>query len=144
MRLSVQFVVAVYWVSLILFFSSLEALSAVVPVHLGEWPGYNRGDPKAVRIVGDRAYVAGLLQGLEVMEISDPAKPTHIGGWDVPRGIWVSDVKVSGDLAFLLRTLDELSLGRLGIDIIDTRDPKNLLRVGGINAVGGMEAVGNR
>ena len=60
---------------------------------VGEWPGWPRGNAIGVTVSGNYAYVAHGVWGLQVIDVSDPANPRRVGGYDTSgyaRGVAVS------------------------------------------------------
>jgi hypothetical protein len=80
-----------------------------------------------VAISGDYAYVANGLNGLQVIDISDPANPTYAGGYYTP---WIARaVAISGDHAYVV---DEDA----GLQVIDISDPAAPAYAGGYDTPG--------
>ncbi len=74
-----------------------------------------------LQIVGDYLYIAGFGHGFHVLEISNPAHPKWIGGWNnvtCPVG-----VQVVGRYAYLANRTS-------GLDILDVQDPRSPAQVG--------------
>ncbi|WP_429884721.1 hypothetical protein [Geoalkalibacter halelectricus] len=73
------------------------------------------GTFEQVRVIGDRAYLAGMRAGVQVVDIGDPRRPRVLGV--ARQGIhspW--DLEVSGDLVYV-------SDSRQGLVILDVSDP---------------------
>ena len=67
-----------------------------------------------MQVVGDRAYVADGVAGLQILDVSNPAAVTRLGGYDtagVPQ-----DVQVVGNLAYVAD-------GSGGLQILDVSNP---------------------
>ncbi len=53
------------------------------PVLIGQWPGWPReGYACGVAVSGNYAYVADENAGLQVIDVSNPANPQRVGGYD--------------------------------------------------------------
>ncbi len=72
------------------------------------------GHAYAVKIWGDRAYVAAGTAGLEVFDITDPSAPFIIGSYDTPGE--ALDVAINGGIACVAD-------GDSGLVILDVTDP---------------------
>jgi Tol biopolymer transport system component len=103
---------------------------------VSEWPGFPRGEASAVQVVGNLAYVAIRAGGLVIFDVSDPAAPKRLGGFDTTgeaRG-----VQVVGNLAYVA---DHSA----GLQVIDVSDPASPRRLGGFDTSGwanGVQVVG--
>ena len=60
---------------------------------VGQWPGWPRGNARGVAVSGNYAYVADLDAGLQVIDVSDPANPRRVGGYDTSG--WAGDELVA-------------------------------------------------
>jgi len=81
--------------------------------------GYLQFDAaQGVCIVGNYAYVANDVQGLRVVDISDPEHPSTVGQWDNPREA-AYGVAVSGSYAYVANN----DAGLFAIDVSDPTDP---------------------
>ena len=69
------------------------------PVLIGQWPGWPRGAPYAVAVSGNYAYVAAKNAGLQVIDVSNPANPQRVGGYDTSGS--ALGVAVSGNYAYV-------------------------------------------
>ncbi len=64
------------------------ALALAWPAHgadlelIGQWPGWPRGPAHAVAVSGNYAYVVDDIAGLQVIDVSNPANPHWVGGYD--------------------------------------------------------------
>lgn len=99
---------------------------AADPVLAGQWPSQVRGNPNAVALVGNRAYVAAGSGGLMVFNIS-PSSLNRMGGYDTAGD--AIDVAVSGSLAFVADA-------DAGVQFIDVGSPSTPVRVGGYDTPG--------
>ncbi len=81
------------------------------------------GSPRGVAVADGRAYVACDYDGLEIVDVSDPAAPALLGSIDN----WLKTLKVAvqGDLAFL-------ACHGEGLRIVDVSDPAAPRELGGI------------
>ncbi len=79
------------------------------------------GSARDIAVEGDLAFVADMLNGLQVIDISDPANPVLVGNYDTPGWSW--SVAVSGNHAFVA---DRNS----GLQVIDISDPTNPVSAG--------------
>jgi hypothetical protein len=96
--------------------------------------------PQGVAVSGNYAYVVyttwtrtawEIIDGwLEIIDISDPAKPRRVGGCDT--GELGAGVAVSGNYAYVAGTLT-------GLQVIDVSDPANPKRVGGNSSISGRD-----
>ena len=85
------------------------------------------GSAKAVYVSGNYAYVAGWYSGLQVIDISDPTKPTPAGSYNTPGDAY--GVYVSGNYAYVAD--DEA-----GLQVIDISDPAKPTLAGFYNTPG--------
>ena len=72
-------------------------------------------DAGPVVVSGDHAYVAAGESGLRVIDVSDRSAPVEVGAFSQPWLDDVSDVKVSGDHAFVI--------GDCNLTVVDVSDP---------------------
>lgn len=76
--------------SLLLWLPLADALAQIPPRDLdlvakASWPEFARGLARAVTVSGNYAYVAytwDSTAGLQVIDISNPAGPQRVGGYD--------------------------------------------------------------
>ncbi len=80
-----------------------------------------------IEVVGNLAYLATGLDGMRVLDVSDPENPTEVGYFDSPGD--VKSVFIQGERAYL-------ASGRAGLVIVDIRDPRNMLQLGAFNSDG--------
>ena len=66
-------------------------------VQVGKWPCFTRGEAYDVKAVGSRAYVALGQGGLAILDVSNPASPVRLGGYDTSGTAY--GVAVSGTMA---------------------------------------------
>jgi hypothetical protein len=98
------------------------------PVLVFEWePPGQTGNPATVHIDGDVGLFGAGWDGLYLFDVSDPARPIELGGWDSPN--WVISVDTDGDVAFV-------TLGSTGLAAIDISDPRTPLLVSRIDLPG--------
>jgi len=83
---------------------------------LGQW-----SYASCLAVDNNHAYL-GASDGLYIIDVSDPANPTLTGFYTTSN---ISDVKISGDYAYLAHPND-------GFDIIDISDPENPEQTGDI------------
>lgn len=102
------------------------------PVLIGQWPDQVRGNPNSVVVADNLAYVAAGVGGLFIFDVSNPASPVRIGGYDTPGE--AVDVVVSGGLAFVADT-------EAGIQIVDVGSPSSPVRIGGYETAGAAYGV---
>ncbi|RME92941.1 MAG: hypothetical protein D6766_09140, partial [Verrucomicrobia bacterium] len=91
------------------------------PPRIGRWPGPLGGPAESVQVVGQTAYVAVGGGGLLIVDVSDPAHPTRLGGHDTD-GIAL-DVALSGNRAFVAD-------GPAGVVVLDVSDPAHPVPLG--------------
>src|SRR4051812_37993631 len=84
------------------------------PVLLGHWPLLPRGQAYAVAIQNGYAFVADGPAGLTVINVSNPANPQTVGGYDTSGTAY--GVAVSGNYAYVA---DYVS----GLEVIDVSNP---------------------
>ncbi len=89
---------------------------------IGQWPGWPRGEAKGVALSGNYASVAEVYGGLLVIDVSDPAHPQPVGGYDTSG--YAFGVAVSGNYAYVADY-------DAGLQVIDVSNPANPQRVGG-------------
>ena len=65
----------------------------VVVERVGQWPRWQRGEAMGVAVSGNYAYVADARAGLQVIDVSDPANPRRVGGYDTSG--WAGDELVA-------------------------------------------------
>jgi len=100
----------------------------VVVERVGQWPSWPRGEEAyGVAVSGHYAYLAQWYEGLQVIDVSDPANPRRVGGYDTPGGAW--GVAVSGQHAYVAD-------GLAGLQVIDVSDPAKPRWVGGYDTSG--------
>lgn len=80
-----------------------------------------------IQVIGNRAYLATGLDGLRILDVSNPEAPLEIGNYDGPGD--VKAVFVQDDRAYL-------ASGRAGLVILDIRDPQNIRQLGVYNTKG--------
>jgi hypothetical protein len=85
-----------------------------------------------VAVSGHYAYVAVGDAGLLVIDVSDPANPRRVGGYDTPGN--ALGVAVSGNYAYVADY-------NAGLQVLDVSDPANPRRVGGYDTPGGVSGV---
>ncbi|MBI2928185.1 MAG: hypothetical protein HYY24_21155 [Verrucomicrobia bacterium] len=76
-------------------------------------------------MTGNYAYVADRDAGLQVVDVSNPAKPQRVGGYDTSS--WASGVAVAGNYAYVADSL-------AGQQVIDVSNPAQPQRVGANSA----------
>ena len=97
------------------------ALALAWPAHgveldlIGQWPGWPRGPAYGVAVSGNYAYVADLTAGLQVIDVSNPANPQRVGGYDTSGS--ALGVAVSGNYAYVAD-------GPWGLLILGPRTPR--------------------
>jgi len=52
------------------------------PLLIGSWRGFRTGLANAVAVLGNHAFVTAGNVGLQVIDISNPANPESVGGFD--------------------------------------------------------------
>ena len=92
------------------------------PVLVGQWPGYLRGPANAVAVSGLVAYVTQGDAGMQVIDVSNPANPVRVGGYDTSGN--AREVAVSGHYAYVAD-------GGNGLQVINVSNPTSPVRVGG-------------
>jgi hypothetical protein len=122
------------WLDLYLFTGEGPQLAKI-----SSWDDESEGLARRVTIEGDLAFVADLLHGMKIINISDPANPWLVGKFKDGDTTKTFDVAVSGDYAYIA---DE----RYGLKIVDISDPSKPVKVGefkdGGNALG-VEVLGS-
>ena len=78
------------------------------------------------------AYVADGDAGLQVIDVSNPANPVRVGGYDTSG--YAYGVAVSGNIAYVA---DDDA----GLQVIDVSNPASPVRVGGYDTSGNGEGV---
>ncbi len=94
----------------------------------------------SIFVVGNYAYVASNVDdGVEILDISDPANPTHVGAI-TDTGATALDgansIYVVGNYAYVASDVDD------GVEILDISDPANPTHVGAITDDGTTELNG--
>jgi hypothetical protein len=100
----------------------LHSAMAVDTMLLGEWPGYIRGNPRAVAVRGSAAYVAIGDGGLLVLDIQNPRDVRVLGSIPLPSATY--DIQLKDNFAFVT-ALDA------GLHIVDITDSSRPVRVAG-------------
>jgi hypothetical protein len=101
------------------------------PISIGGcYTGGTTGHPRNVQVVDNLAYMANALDGLVIIDISNPATANIIGRYSTDsyddfgfRSGYAADVEVRGNYAYLAD-------GNLGLRIFDISDPTNPLLKG--------------
>ncbi|MBE7499470.1 MAG: hypothetical protein HS113_04015 [Verrucomicrobiales bacterium] len=86
------------------------------PVLRGQWPPFARASALGVAVSGHHAYVAAGEAGLQVIDLSNPAGPQQVGGYDTSG--YARGVVVSGHYA-------HVADGDAGLQVIDVSNPAN-------------------
>ena len=94
------------------------------PVEVGSRP--LPGTAESVAVSGNLAYVADDWDGLQIIDVSNPAVPIRLGGCDTTGAV---DVYVSGNVAYVAD-------GYAGLQIIDVSNPPAPVRRGGYDTNG--------
>jgi hypothetical protein len=102
------------------------------PVLLGKWPPFPQGAAQAVALQNGYAFVAVQDAGLAIIDVSNPATPQRVGGYDTSGS--ALGVAVSGNHAYVADGDD-------GLQVIDVSNPANPQRVGGYY-ISGLRALG--
>ena len=98
----------------------LDMANPVTPVVVGQsaiLPAFVEG----VAVVEGYAYVADGQAGLRVINVSNPAMPTEVGGYDTPG--WAYSVAVAGTYAYVAD-------GNSGLRVINVANPAAPVEVG--------------
>ena len=85
-----------------------------------------------LEIAGDKLYIAGIGHGFHVFDLSNPAKPKWIGGWNnhtCPVGVQVVD-----GLAYLANRT-------AGFEVIDVGNPAAPAQIGHLSTGGDLQTV---
>ena len=121
--------------------TNLNSLRLTGPLALGidvvRVGGCVTGWAQGVAVAGNYAYVADNSGGLQVIDISNPANPQRVGGYDTAGN--ALGVAVSGNYAYVA---DDAA----GLQVIDISNPANPQRVGGYDTAGnalGVAVSGN-
>lgn len=120
----------------LLVFALSQRIFAEGPVVLpqrGWWPGYLRGPANAVDVSGQYAYLALFSGGMRIVDISDPANPRRVGGFE---GSVIADVQVFGNYAYG-SWYDKLYI----IDVTNPTAPRKVSEYDG--SVAGIAVSGN-
>ena len=97
------------------------------PLLPAKWPTFSRGQPYDVKVVGSYAYVVLGQAGLAVFDVSNPANPVQVGGYDTIG--FAHSVAVSGNYAYVADS-------DAGLQVIDVSNPTKCARVGGYDTDG--------
>jgi hypothetical protein len=96
---------------------------ALDPTVISSWPGYVRGAPGRVAVLGQRAFVesqpGGAPSSLIVFDLVDPAAPRALGSYLGGGG---NGVALRGDSALV-------PCRENGFRLLDTRDPRNFREI---------------
>ena len=107
--------------------AQLSLVKEVPVVEQGAWPAYPRGPAFGVVVVGQYAYVAAAYAGLHVIDISNPASPKQVGGYDTKGD--ANNLAVVGKYAYVAD-------GDFGLQVIDISSPLNPKLIGGYDTGG--------
>ncbi len=133
---------ASYWVRLTNAGGSADSRAVKVTVQnsetdlvrLAQWPGYRQGPALDVAVAGSYAYVASA--GLHVFDVSNPARPQRVGGFDDTIGV-VNNVALSGHHAYLADDWE-------GLQVLDISQPASPQRIGHLDTLGQIHGVAIR
>jgi hypothetical protein len=89
-------------------------------------PGETEEGPRAVSIVGNKAYVANGDHGLCILDITNPANPVFNSSWSIELFHRAFFVSVIGNTAYVAD-------GRSGIQMVDVSDPANMWVIGALD-----------
>ncbi|MDP2901539.1 MAG: Calx-beta domain-containing protein [Methylovulum sp.] len=92
---------------------------------------YSAGDVSGVTVVDNIAFIADRTNGLETINVSDPAHPTFVG---VYGGMDARDVAVANNIAFV-------AIGDQGLKIIDVSNPVQPMLMGSYDTPGSARGV---
>jgi hypothetical protein len=117
----------------------LDVSNPAQPVRVGSY--WAAGVTRCVQVSGSRAYVARTVRAgggciansrgrLDVLDVTDPAKPKLLGSHPMPRSI--TDLQIVGQLAYVV-TLAERSSG---LEVLDVSDPTRLVGLEGRSSSG--------
>jgi hypothetical protein len=76
-----------------------------------------------VRTSGNLVYLANGIGGLQIIDVTVPAQPLRVGGYNNYQTGSAYDLKLLGTRAYL-------AAGSYGLDILNVSDPGNLVRLG--------------
>lgn len=110
--------------------AQLHVVPPGTPVLSGGY--FNTGDSLNLHVIGNLAYVASRLSGLEVVDCHDPSNPVLLGQ-HATLGL-AQDVRVKGRYAYV-------ASWDAGLEIFDVINPTNLVRVGHCDTPGFAHAV---
>jgi len=102
-------------------FDMFNVANPAQPVFLSSYETV--GTAEAVRIVGTKAYIAGGWNDLQIVDLSDPKRPTLMGFYNNP-GASSEHIFVSGNRAYLSYHLDRLLI----VDVTNPKQPSLLAR----------------
>jgi hypothetical protein len=88
----------------------------------GLWTNAPSSTIQDVAVQGNYAYVAHRLEGLKIIDVSDPSNPVRVGELDTTGD--ALGVAVAGNYAYVAD-------GSSGLEVIDIRDPAHPVHVGG-------------
>lgn len=92
----------------------------------------------AVEFAGNYLYVGSHRRGIEVLDMSDPSKPSRVGG--LPLNTWVFDLAISGNILVVANNSDGMQV----VDITDPASPKLIGNWRSENNAFGVAIAGNR
>jgi hypothetical protein len=92
---------------------------------LGTWPPHGQGAAEAVAVAGSTAYVANGFEGLQIVDVSEPAAPRLTGSCRTDGNAY--DVVVDGRYAFIA---DGYGSGMCVINILNPSNPQLVTRIG--------------
>jgi hypothetical protein len=115
----------------------------VHPVQLGEFDPSTLGfdsfflyDQRVIRVraAGNLVYLANGAGGLQIIDVTVPAQPVRVGGYNGYGVGFAYDIQFSGTRAYV-------AAGSLGLDVLDISDPGNLVRLGRFPRAGTTSAI---
>ncbi len=139
-RLSLGSAVLVHTCCLLLAGSVAAAQPRLEPLLNGKWAEVTHGFATDVKVVGNRAYLALGYAGLQIIDVSNPASPMRLGGYDTSGFGYARSMAVSGSIAYVTDPLAML------LQIIDVSNPASPVRLGGYDTsgfVGGVAVSGS-
>jgi hypothetical protein len=84
-----------------------------------------------IAVANQKAYIAASTSGLKIYDVTDPTKPTYLGGYQYPalNGSLIVDVEVIGNIAYLVDFWGDSAFGG-SLYMVDISNPSQPSLVG--------------
>lgn len=108
-----------------------QSVFCIDPLLVG---GYNTpGNSLNIEIVGDTAYISEIIDGFQIIDVTDPSAPVPLGSLMTATG-QVAEIAIDGGVAYLAD-------GGNGLTAVDVSDPANPFQIASLSLSGSAHAV---